>query len=355
MKKSNILVDLDRLKYLYCGLGQVAYNFGKELGKLDDPLLHFTFLVPRQFKGHFGNLVDYEITSFKRRYLPFLCKKYDLWHAIHQDSAFLPSNNHTPYLLTIHDLNFLQEKIASKAKKRLTRLQKKVNRACKILTISKFTKSVIRQNLNLDNKRVEVIYNGVATKTTDSDVKPDFVPEGKFLFTISVVKPKKNMKVLVGFIKELKDYNLIIAGDKSDNYAKEIEESVMANNLGKRIILCGKVSDHEKSWLYKNCEAFLFPSLYEGFGLPVIEAMSFGKPVFCSAFSSLPEIGSHHAYYWDSFDSQNMIRLFNEKMAEFSSDPKKPSKIKQYANQFSWKKNADEYIKIYKQILNLRL
>ena len=80
----------------------------------------------------------------------------------------------------------------------------------------------------------------------------------------------------------------------------------MAKGLEERIILPGEISDMDKYWLYKNCEAFVFPSMYEGFGLPVIEAMNFGKPVFLSTFSSLPEVGGKYALYWENFDSQLM-------------------------------------------------
>jgi len=353
MKKFNVLIDLDRLKVLNTGLGQVAYLFGKELSKLNDPRLRFTFLVPPKFKGEFGNNVDYETTSLIRRYFPFLCKKYDLWHAIHQDSAYFPGDRSISYLLTIHDLNFLGEKTISKARKRIKLLQFKVNRAIEVIAISKFTKEVILQNLRLDNKIVTVIYNGVEHQTSIMSHKPVFLPDGKFLFTISVVKQKKNFKVLVDFIKDLKDYNLVIAGNKSGKYAKELEASIRAKGLQSKIVLPGEINAEDKYWLFKNCEAFVFPSLHEGFGLPVIEAMNFGKPVFLSTYSSLPEIGDKYAFYWENFESKYMSDVFLEKMTEFSRNTEKQLEMKQYADQFTWEKNVGEYIKLYRKILQI--
>jgi glycosyltransferase involved in cell wall biosynthesis len=355
MTKKNVLIDLDRLKMINTGLGQVAYLFGKVISQLNDTKLKFTFLVPPKFKGAFGSHVDYEIVSLRRRYCPSLCKSYDLWHAIHQDSAYFPGDRRTPYLLTIHDLNFLNEKTESKAQKRLKLLQTKVERASKITTISRYSENIIHQNLRLEGKEVTVVYNGVEQKSSSSHARPSFLPEGKFLFTISVLRKKKNFKVLVDFMKELKDYNLIIAGNKSGSYAKELEEDILSKELQNRIILPGEISDEVKYWLYQNCEAFVFPSMYEGFGLPVIEAMNFGKPVFLSTMSSLPEIGGAYAFYWERFDSQYMYEIFREKMVEFSTNnAEKRLKMKQYANQFTWEKNAAAYLRIYKELLNLK-
>lgn len=353
MKKYNILIDLDRLKNIHTGLGQVAYQFGKVISKLNDSQLKFTFLVPPKFKGEFGDTIDYETISLKRRLLPFLCKKYDLWHAIHQDSAYFPGNRSIPYLLTIHDLNFMGEKTLSKARKRLKLLQNKVDRASKVITISKFSKETINQNLRLDKKIVKVVYNGVEQITNTLDQKPLFLPEGKFIFTISIIKAKKNFKVLVGFIKELKEYNLVIAGNKSSNYAKELESYILEEKLQNRIIMPGEINDDDKYWLYQNCEAFVFPSMYEGFGLPVIEAMNFGKPVFLSTYTSLPEIGDKHAFYWENFNSQYMCEIFYKKMIEFAQYPAKQIEMIKYAHQFTWEKNVANYVQEYKQILNL--
>ena len=353
MRKYNILIDLDRLKVIHSGLGQVAWLFGKELSKLNDPQLKFTFLVPPKFKGKFGDTVDYETTSLKRRYLPFLCRKYDLWHAIHQDSAYFPGKKDIPYLLTIHDLNFLGEKSASKAQRRLRLLQTRINRASEIIAISKFTREVITQYLNLGQKTVKVIYNGVEQKGNFSSQKPPFLPEGKFLFTISVVKQKKNFKVLVDFINDLNGYNLVIAGNKSGKYAQELAAIILAKGLQSKIIMPGEITDEDKHWLYQNCDAFVFPSMHEGFGLPVIEAMNFGKPVFLSTCSSLPEIGNSHAFYWENFDSQHMSTICREKMILFSENKDKQKEMIRYAQQFTWGKNVSEYLQLYRKVLQI--
>ncbi len=352
--KKEILIDLDRLKYINTGLGQVALFFGKYLSKIEHPKIHFTFLVPKKFVGYFGNKANYETISLSKRYLPFLCKKYDLWYSLHQDFSYYPSNKKTPLILTIHDLNFLKEKTPQKAKKRLKKIQKKIKRATKITSISNFSKTEIINNLNTYGKEIKVIYNGVEIIKHENVKKPDFVPKGDILFSIGVVKEKKNTKVLVPFIEKLPDnYKLIIAGNDSDNYANEIRTEIKTKKLDNRIILTGQISDEEKYWLFNNCKAVLFPSKHEGMGIPPIEAMRFGKPVFASKMSSIPEICQDKAYYWDNFDPQYMADKFLSKINIFYSQNSKRQELINYSQKFDWTKNINSYLDLFIETLKI--
>lgn len=351
MDKLSILIDLERLRDLNTGLGQVAMFFGTEIAKEEDERFKFTFLVPKKFVGYFGNLVDYEVASLKRRYFPALCRKYDLWFALHQDSAYLPSGFSTPYILCIHDLNFLEEKSPAKAKKRLAILQKKVDRATAITVISKFTGGVVRKHLNVGEIPVQVIYNGVNVKTFESVSKPHFVPEGDLLFFIGVVQMKKNVHVLIDFMKRLpENYKLIIAGNKSSIYAHELQQKIDTEGLQDRIVLPGIIPDEEKFWMYSNCRAVLFPSKFEGMGLPPVEAMRFGKPVFASTYSSIPEINGTNAFYWETFDPDEMAKFFLEKMDEFGKDPSRPEILRNHSLKYSWETNVTSYKALFRSI-----
>jgi len=114
--------------------------------------------------------------------------------------------------------------------------------------------------------------------------------------------------------------------------------------------LIGKVDENNKYHLYKNCKAFVFPSLTEGFGLPVIEAMSLGKPVFLSNLTSLPEIGGNEAFYWNNFNSEEMIEVVKTGLNEFEKDSGKQQRIIEWAKQFSWENAAKAYLKLYETI-----
>ncbi len=353
MDKYSVLIDLDRLKDLNTGLGQVAAFFGDEISHLDDDRFKFTLLVPKKFKGYFGDSVDYEVVSLKRRYFPFLCKKYDLWYTIHQDSAHFPSDHKTPYVITINDLNFLGEKSPAKAKIRLKKLQQKVDRATAITVISKFTESVVRENLNIGNIPIHVIYCGVKVITFDKVKKPSFAPEGDLLFSVGVVQMKKNYHVLLEFMQLLpNNYKLIIAGNKSAVYANDLQQRINALGLQNRILLPGIISEEDKFWMYNNCQAVLFPSRFEGMGFPPVEAMRFGKPVFASTFSSIPEVSENHAYYWESFDPGEMSHFFLEKMEEFNKNPALPDALKKHSLKFTWEANLKAYITLFKNILD---
>jgi len=345
-----ILIDLDRLKDLNAGLGQVALLFGEEVAKLKDNRFRFTFLVPKKYVGFFGDSVDYEAVSFKRRYFPFLCKKYDLWYTIHQDSFYFPSKD-TPYIITINDLNFLGEKSPEKAAKRLSRLQKKVNKATAITTISKFTKNEVTKHLNVGSNPIQVIYCGVEVKTFDNIQRPLFVPDGKLLFSIGVVQAKKNYMVLLEFMKRLPEYSLIIAGNKKYDFAIELQNKINELGLQNRILLPGKISDEDKFWMYNNCDAVLFPSKFEGMGFPPVEAMRFGKPVFASTYSSIPEVSEDKAYYWDNFEPDYMVKVFTEKTQEFSNEPNRSELLRKHSLKYMWNENVQAYLRLFLSIL----
>jgi len=346
--KYSVLIDLDRLKDLNTGLGQVAAFFGAEISKAEHSKFRFTLLVPKKFKGYFGNLVDYEVVSLKRRYFPSLCRKYDLWYTIHQDSAHFPSDTRTPYLLTINDLNFLGEKSPAKAKIRLEKLQKKVDRATAITVISRFTEGEVRKHLNVGEKPVHVIYCGVEVKEFANVPRPLFAPEGDLLFSVGVVQKKKNYQVLLGFMQHLpSSYKLIIAGNKSSAYADELQHKINEFGLQERIFLPGIISEEDKYWMYNHCKAVLFPSRFEGMGFPPVEAMRFGKPVFASTYSSIPEVSGDHAYYWENFEPEQMARFFLHKIEAFYKDSSLPGILNKHSLKYTWEANLKAYLALF--------
>ena len=354
-RKFRVLVDLDRLKDVNSGLGQVALHFGQALSRMRDEELAFTFLVPSAWRGKFGDAVEYEVISLRRRFLPFLCPVYDLWYTIHQDSNYFPSNRKVPFVLTINDLNFLGEKTPAKARKRLLRLQGKVARARALSVISKYTETVVRDNLSVGAMPIRVIYCGIQVEEYPNAPQPEYVPEGDILFSIGVVRPKKNYGVLIDFIGALpSNFKLVIAGNKSGSHAAELESRVVDAGLRERIVLPGPISDADKYWLYSHCRAVLFPSQLEGMGLPPIEAMRYGKPVFASAASSVPEVCEDKAYYWETFDPELMSTFFLEKIDEFYRDETRRELCRHHSFKYDWDANAREYVSLFKSILRER-
>ena len=353
---AKVLLDMGKLKNPNSGLGQFSYYYGKHITGIDNEKLIYNFLVPASKSGLFGRQYGYENISLQRRIAPFLCKKYDLWHALHQDSAFLPADKKSPYILTIHDLNFLKEKGHLKAGRRLRKLQKKVDRATAITFISNYTAKVSRENLDLEGKILRVIYNGVEIQSDKDVQKPAFLPPGEYLLALGMVLKKKNFHVLLDLMERLKDYNLVIAGDISSAYARMILQNIEERHLRDKVILPGMISEDDKIFLYRNCTGFLFPSMVEGFGLPVIEAMRFGKPVFISDQTSLPEIGGELAYYWNNFNPDYMADLFRSKIKEYLENEEiMKSRIIDYSRRFNWEKSIKQYYNLYVEVLKNKL
>jgi glycosyltransferase involved in cell wall biosynthesis len=343
--KKKILIDAGKLKHRNTGLGEVAFNFATELVKQHeqwkDKNFEFYFLVPKNYIGAFGNGVKYIPLNFFTRHLPFVQKKFNLWHALHQDSAYMPGTKKCFYLLTVHDLF---------AVKRLEGIYKKIKRANALAAISNFTSAAIRKQWPVQ-KPVTVIYNGVGDISNLPQVQPaGITANDNFYFHVSSLMPKKNIIALLGMMQLMPDKKLVIAGSFTNKYGRQLTTQIQSMGL-QNIICLHDISNEQKAWLYAHCQAFLFPSLSEGFGLPVIEAMHFGKPVFISTLSSLPEIGGDKAFYFNTFEAVDMKDTLLQKTEAAKNNPAFIAALKKHARNFSWQKNVQAYLKWYDSIL----
>ena len=151
----------------------------------------------------------------------------------------------------------------------------------------------------------------------------------------------------------LPEYDLVLSGKNETEYGKtKLAETISKLKLENRVHITGKVSDTDKQYYLKNCTAFVFPSLREGFGIPPIEAMRFGKPVFMSNNTSLPEIGGNHAFYWDNYNPDDMAKVVKEGLQKFNTNNVELSKAYEtHAKSFDWKKAASEYLEVYRTVL----
>ncbi|MEI9911174.1 MAG: glycosyltransferase [Bacteroidota bacterium] len=146
------------------------------------------------------------------------------------------------------------------------------------------------------------------------------------------------------------NYELVIAGLNHFDYAKKVMEEARRWQVEDRVKLIGAIDEKNKYWYYRHCEAFMFPSVAEGFGFPPLEAMHFGKPVFLSDRTSLPEVGGDAAYYFSDFDPRAMRSVFEKGMNDFKNHNRIPA-IKRQASLFNWNKTAGEYLDIYRKLI----
>jgi len=348
----DVLIDAYKAKNLFTGLGQYTVNYIDALSSIELPDINITLLTPHKFE--LSTRVDFDLVeaNFRHRYFPNLNRKFDLWHSLQQFPSHFPNKN-TPQILTVHDLNFLVEKSQQKAEKYLRRLQKNIDRADAVTTGSNSAKKAIEENIDLKGKSVRTIYNGVKLDLKNSGKRPEYVGNNNYLFAIGVFRAKKNFEVLLPMMKDFNDYQLVIAGDNDSDYGNFLRQKVDALGLGGKVIFPGKVNDEEKSWLYSNCEAFLMPSMAEGFGLPVIEAMLAGKPVFLSDIDTLREIGGDVAHYFENFDEDKMADFIKSELAEYNKNQAYESdRLTSHAGYFTWKRCIGDYLKLYVDIMD---
>jgi glycosyltransferase involved in cell wall biosynthesis len=346
----NIALDCERMKYAHTGLFEYCLQLGNALKRLKDSKDHISFYLHPSLQQHFETRDDFINQNSLQKFIFPIVKDIDIWHTTYQLSRYIPKGKKIKRVLTIHDLNFLhEEKSPEKVEKYLRKHQKNIDLCDHIVAISHFTKSDILHHLQVGNKPITVIYNGCADPILSHVNKPNYNPNKPFLFALGTVIPKKNFHVLIPLLLD-NDYELIIAGKPDQNYLNKIMSEATRIGVVDRVKVIGAITEAEKYWYYQHCSAFLFPSLAEGFGIPPIEAMKFGKPVFLSTATSLPEIGGSVAYYFGSFKQEDMVASFKQGMDDFN-DYDRSEAIIEHANQFNWNKSAMDYLNVYRQTL----
>lgn len=343
-----VFLDIEKIKRPNSGLGQFGLHLSKNIiANVDDNFVGV--YIPKENFGEYKTVERKEWKSIHK--LTKVAVEASIWHSFHQEAVYFPKNKKIKKVLTIHDLNFLEKYKGAKRSKQLNRLQKLVSNSDAVTYISNFTKEVANQYLDIPKNVIsKVIYNGIAINQTEKAIKPSWIKDcSPFLFTIGIVGEKKNFHTLIEMMNYLPDLKLYICGEKSSNYAEKIADLISQNKLQDRVYLNGKVSESEKKWLYKNCAAFVFPSKNEGFGLPVVEAMSYGKPLVISSLTSLPEIGGDLASYFSSFNAKDMAKEVKEAINNHTLSSR--DKLIERSQQFDWSVAAYEYIEIYKSLL----
>jgi len=354
--KKRIILDCDLMKYPNSGLYHYCLNLGRSIQSLleNEGDAGIAFYVPpaeaKSFGPGYRHIVEKK--SIWNFFNPFL-KNCSIWHAPFQSGRIFPDKKKYPgikVLLTIHDLNPLHEgKTPDEQRKSLAHTQSLIDQSDAIVCISNFCKSDVLQNCAVGNKPVYVIHNGTHKVHEPILGKDSFRPSHPFIFGMGYVNKKKNYHVLLPLLKN-KDIELVIAGRLDEpEYIERMREEAGKSGVADRLHILGPVTEGEKGWYFQNCLAFVHPSLAEGFGAPVVEVMQFGKPLFLSSLTSLPEIGGDAAFYFSSFNPEHMRRVFAEGMARYEKE-KMVHKIISRGSQFDWNRKAKEYLKVYQSL-----
>ena len=320
---------------------------------------HFRFLIQPKFRAFPAAAPGADIVAarlsaagcfmrlFSRRYSRRVSGEagHCLRHALHRNFHTPHKRDDAPFVLTIHDMHFLH---APKPERVLTQLQHSIRAARAVVFISKSAQSAAAEQLDFSGKTLRVIHNGVEKPAVGhrpawfNGVRP-------FLLSVATVTQHKNHIVLPDMMHHLPEYDLVIAGKKKPGVSDAVQQKARDAGVAGRLMMPGVVSDAEKAWLLAHCAGFVFPSLREGFGMPVVEALHFGKPAFCFKNTSLPEVGGEVACYWAHSEPQHMAEAV---CANLPPNPQACQQRRDWAAQFSWGRNAAAHLTLYREILS---
>ncbi len=171
----SVLIEMEKLKNPNSGLGQFCLHLGLQFQQLKPSHLNLHYYLPPNQQNIFGNKSSTVKQSAVHKFLSLNSKPYQVWHCLHQNSSYLPSQKNTKLILTIHDLNFLEKYKGIKRALKLGALQKRVDRAHTITVISHYTEKMARDYLDLGDKSVHVIPNGNTLDFISNPKKPEYI------------------------------------------------------------------------------------------------------------------------------------------------------------------------------------
>lgn len=361
----------------FTGIGRYVYELTENLFDIDKTNEYALFFNEPEFSAFNSPnkkiqkiLVNAPHYSFleQTRFLHLLNKaNLDLMHFTHFNAPIFYAR---PSIVTIHDLTlsfFPGKKMTSwlpRLAYQLT-LKKALTKAKKIIAVSEHTKKDLKQLFHILPEKIEVIYEGVNAgfhktgvedqKTIQETLKKYGIREPYLLYT-GVWRSHKNLPKLIEAFHVIKndygfDGSLVITGRTDPLYEPELKQKTFSLRLENDTVFTGLVPDKELVLLYNGALAYVFPSLYEGFGLPLLEAMQCGVPVVAANSSSIPEIcGENNAVFFDPHSSKDMAQKIYEVISQKSLRAKLIINGFERAKQFSWHKMAEETLKLYKKV-----
>ena len=351
------------------GVGIYTLQLIENLTKIESPGRFFLFTTNRP-KERFPFLERPNVTLIQgpRPYL-----RYRIWReqidVVHGPNFRLPGKGRKGNIVTIHDLAL--ERYPGLGKKgrgaRFSswKTKRRALSADRIIAVSESTRKDIESIFGVPPGRIVTIYNGV-----DAGFYPDHdreclsgirksygIDKEKFILFTGTIEPRKNIPTLLRAYAMnpliRREFNLVLAG--AQGWKNEpVHQFISSEKLGKEVILTGYLSRKELRVLYSFASSFVFPSIYEGFGIPPLEAMACGAPVICSNASSLPEVVGEAAITLNPDDeaqwSAHLLRLLNDEGLKEKLRTAGFERVKH----FRWEKTAVETLKVYTDVMSGR-
>ena len=291
--------------------------------------------------------------------------RLDLFHS--PDFVLPPVSGRIPTLLTVHDLSFVHypETFPANLVAYLSRVVPwSIGRATHILADSHSTKRDLAAVWNVPGDRVTVLHSGVNDRfrpVVDPAARAALrarynLGDRPYVLAVGTVQPRKNYEMLVRAFRAVaaqQPHSLVIAGG-SGWLTEGLQAEIARQGLADRVRMAGFVADDDLPGLYSAADLFVFPSLYEGFGLPVLEAMACGTPVVTSNSSSLPEVAGDAAILVDPFDVDQIANAMWLVLSQPDLAAALSEKGLARAAQFTWERTARETIAVYERVLDPR-
>ena len=354
------------------GMDYVVLQEIKELQKMDTKNEYFVFVAPGEDRC-LEDSKNVHIIEIGGDFYP-LWEQFTLPRAVNElnlDMLHCTSNTaplfcDIPLILTLHDIIFLEPRDKSNKSfyqnmgwfyRRLVvpRILKKCKR---IITVSNYEKNNIMTKLGIPEERMAMIYNGYNTwfrPVTDTKlVYKKYIDTEGYFFFLGNTDPKKNTeRTLIAYSKYLEKSNVkrkLLMADLDSTYLEDIIERNQIGNIRNRIVMPGYIVNSDLPYIYNSAFAFLYTSLRESFGIPLLEAMACGTPVITSNTSSMPEIGGQEAILVDPENADEIA----EKMLLLENDDtlyRKQEEIGiERAKLFSWQQTAEQLLTVYEKV-----
>ena len=304
---------------------------------------------------------------------PFLRLGFDLSAKVWRDRPELLHVQYTaplacpvPVVVSVHDVSFLEHPEyfpRARAWQLQLTVRQTVRCAAKVLTGTEFSRlSILRAYGDLREDQVVAVPNAAATdfrpvarEGAAAAVRDLFLIGSPFLLSVGDLQPRKNQIGLIrAFVKFVRAYpqfphHLVLAG-KDTWYAERVREAARESGVSERIRFLGFVSDRDLLQLYNACDLFVFPSFYEGFGLPALEAMACGRALACSNTSALPEVVDGAAILFDPYAEDEIVRAIADLLLDAELKARMERLGLQRAAHFSWQKTAQKTVEVYFEV-----
>ena len=265
-------------------------------------------------------------------------------------------------IVTIHDLIFLRFPECYPFIDRKIYAYK-FHKACinadHIIAVSECTKADIMNFYKIPENNISVIYQGCdrsfmapATEEKKRSIRDKYQLPERYILNVGSIEKRKNVLLAVKAMQKLHpDFHLVIVGHRTE-YADEIEKYAASNGLKNRIHIKDNVSFADLPAIYQQAELFIYPSIYEGFGIPIVEALNSGIPIIATKDSCLEEAGGPSSFYVESDDVEGLINAATQILYSPTLKAKMEKEGKEYAERFSEKRQADLLMKLYQKVYN---